>query len=305
MKRIVAISLCLGLAAAAARAEVTIQRVVLDPQEVMELGSALAGLAGPAEASGPAAKEEEEGERQYLIPYWTSAGGSGVTTVFGLTNCHSLPVTTEIEYFDSTWELTHSETLSVPANGLRTFNARDRIGEGITLDGVIRITSSEKIMVDATKVETGAERASGTSALRYGGKYGDVVAAVTGRAFRGGTLGLGTVFALFLTAPQGAAPTDPPTFIVFVHDRDGDPVAALLVGVSQMVGSLDFSEIAAAIGFTGVDAKLLFVGNSAAVAAALGLEAPSEDVQLGGWVIQNAGERFNVADKLKRHELAQ
>ncbi|HEX6198866.1 MAG TPA: hypothetical protein VF150_01275 [Thermoanaerobaculia bacterium] len=301
MKRIWMVALCLGLAAPAARAEVVMERLDVDPWTVTDLlargeprpggGAALA----PAEGGG-------DGPRTYLIPYTTAKSLSGVTTLFALVNCNQEPVDVDLEYYNATWKLKHSETRQLAANAQTAVNLRDRIAHGISLEGMVRVVSSRRILVDHFLVETGAGRASGGGALSYGDNgYSDVVPVLATRAFGGGALGLGTAYRLFLTKPQGDRPgIDPASVLVFVFDRDGVFAGGLLLGVSENLVSLAFADIAAALGFQGGDAKLIIMGNSAAVAAELGIEAPSEDVMVGGWVIFNAGTAFNVGDKIRR-----
>lgn len=297
MKRIWTVPLCLGLLATAAEAEVVMQRLDVSPWAVAHLGSVLQSGADPAGALRPAAHGDEH---QYLILYTTSPDAGATTTLFAIVNCNEEPVEVEVGYFDDSLSSKHQETHTIPANGIRTVNLRDKIPEGISLEGVVRIVSSLRILVDTFQVETGARRASGGSALEYGtSPDSDVGPALVARAFQGAALGLGTVFRLFLTAPQGDRPgIDPPSLVLFVHDENGGFLGGLLLLVAQHVITLEFADIAAAIGFTGTDAKVTLAGNSAALAAELGIEPPSKDVEAGGRSIHNAGAEFNIGDPI-------
>lgn len=301
MKRIWMLALCLGLAAPTAWAEVVMERLHVDPWTVADLLSRGGQRPGadvelaPTEGGG-------DGEREYLIPYTTAKSFSGVTTLFALVNCNQQPVDVDVEYYDPAWTPKHSETLKLAANAQAAINLRDKIAQGISLEGLVRVVSSREILVDHFLVETGAGRASGGSALSYGENgYGDVGPAIATRAFGGGALDLGTAYRLFLTKPQGDRPgIDPPSLLVFVFDRDGGFAGGLVLGVAENLVSLAFADVAGALGFQGGEAKLIFMGNSAAIAAELGIEAPSEDVRVGGWVVFNAGSTFNIGDKIRR-----
>lgn len=302
-KGVLTVTLSLGLIATAAKAEVVIQRLEASPWTVAELGPALQPGPGRAGALVPATHGDEHhngDEHQYLILYTTSPDPAATTTLFAIVNCNSEPVDVEVGYFDDSLSSRHQEMQTIPANGMRTVNLRDKIPQGISLEGVVRIVSNLKVLVDDFHVETGARRASGGRALAYGSSPdSDVGPALVARAFQGTAAGLGTAFRLFLTAPQGDRPgIDPPSLVLFVHDQDGGFVGGLLLLVAKHVVTLDFADIAAALGYTGTDAKVILAGNSAAVAAELGIEPPSEDVEAGGRSTHNAGDELNVGDPI-------
>lgn len=298
-KGILTVTLSLGLIATAAKAEVVMQRLEVSPWTVAELGSAMQPGPGSAGALVPAS---HGGEHQYLILYTTSPNAAATTTLFAIVNCNSEPVDVEVGYFDDSLSSRHQEMQTIPANGVRTVNLRDKIPQGISLEGVVRIVSSLKVLVDDFQVETGARRASGGRALAYGSSPdSDVGPTLVARAFQGTAAGLGTVFRLFLTAPQGDRPgIDPPSLVLFVHDQDGGFVGGVLLLAAKHVVTLDFADVAAALGYTGTDAKVILAGNSAAVAAELGIEPPSEDVEAGGRSTHNAGDEFNVGDQVEK-----
>lgn len=299
MKRIWKATLCLGLIATAAKAEVVMQRLEMSPWVLADLGTILQPGPGTARALVPASHGDDH---QYLILYTTSPNAAATTTLFAIVNCNQEPVDVDVEYFDENWMLKHQEPHTIPANGVRTVNIRDKIPQGISLEGVVRISSSLKLLVDTFQVETGVQRASGGSALEAGSSPdSDIGPALVARAFQGTAQGLGTVFRLFLNAPQGDRPgIDPPSLVLFVYDQDGGFLGGLLLLVAKHVITLDFADVAAALGYTGTDAKVILAGNSAALAAEVGIEPPSEDVEAGGGLIYNAGDEFNIGNPLTR-----
>lgn len=300
MNRTLAMALTLAVAATPALGEVVIRPLDLGPSELEELVLRQEPHPSTTELRGTAAEGTggPEGPFEYLVPYSTAADFAAITTLLGLVNCNPAAVAIQLHFFDPFFVLRYHLALTLQANALRTFNLRDHIADGIPLEGLVRVTSDQKILVDAMSVETAAQRASGGPALRFGR---DIRAAVGGRAFQGAGLGLGTRYRLFVTAPQGADQDfDPATLIAVIFAADGTPAGAVAIWLAKHLVAVDFTELAAIIAFGGIDAKVIFLGLTAALASDLDLMLPSEDVLVGGDSIFNAGSQLNVGGNLRR-----